>query len=249
MATRTLATPPDNNTDANFRAWINEINNALIAFGWVATADTGQINFSTVTRPTAASVYQGYAMYKMGDSLQSTTPVFLRIDFGTSASADVPGIKFQVGVGGTDGAGNITGIIMAQVTTGTTGITPNASNFNCRSSGNSSAFRMNFWSTVLSNQGWTLMIERDKDANGVDTALGINVIWAYVNGNNTSAINSQFITNATVISALHGAWYAMVSIQASQAGGGNIGIGPVRIPLGPFRNPMLGALVATTGDY
>jgi hypothetical protein len=249
MATRTLSTPPDNNTDANFRAWINEINNALIAFGWLATSDSGQINFSTVTRPTAASIYQGYAMYKMNDSLQSTVPVFLRIDFGTSASTDEPGIKFQVGIGATDGAGAITGVVMAQVTTGVVGMTPTGTSFNCRSSGSSAAFRMSFWSSVTANHGFTLMIERDKDTSGIDTAGGVNVIWSYITSSNAANAQSVFITPSTVISPVHTVWYALVTAQSSQSGGGNIGIAPVRIPLGPFRNPMLGALVCALGDY
>jgi hypothetical protein len=60
--------------------WINEIHNSLIAFGWIRTSDTGQIDFSTVTRPTTTNTYQGYAVYRMADSLQATCPVYIRID-------------------------------------------------------------------------------------------------------------------------------------------------------------------------
>jgi len=243
MATRTASLAPDNGTDASFRLWINEIHNALIAFGWLQTGDTGQINFSTVTRPVAINTYQGFAIYKMNDSLQSTCAVFMRIDFGTCATTNVAGIKVRVGIGSTDGAGNLTGNLMNTVTT-TTSAVGSVSTFNCRTSGNASSFRMHFWSTSLAGHGWTFVVERDKDTSGAETGLGVNIALEYPTSGTTGfAIMSQFLETAGGVGFVAPNWVAFVSSQPSQSGGGNIGVGPVRCPLGPFRNPMIGLLL------
>lgn len=96
---------PSNNTDANFRSWIGFINTMMTTAGWVQTPDTGQINFATVLAPTAVNTKQGYALYRMNDTLQATYPVIIKFAFGSSSSAANPGIWFMVGTN-TDGAGN-----------------------------------------------------------------------------------------------------------------------------------------------
>jgi hypothetical protein len=256
MATRTLSTPPDNNTDANFRLWINEIHNALIAFGWVQTSDTGQINFSTVTRPTTTLVYPGYAMYKMGDAIQTAgCPCFMRIDFGTGANTDNPSVKVQVGVGGTtDGAGAFSGCNTSTlVQNNPSGTQANGSTTpqNMRTSGDSSSFRMHCWSTNNSNQGWTFIIERDRDTSGANTALGVCLIFCFPDSNISSDHPVCQFLSATVgeVWTQETRWYALLSAASSQSSGGNIGMGPVRVPAGPFRNPMLGCLLTSRGDF
>lgn len=251
MATRTSSTVPDNNTDVNFRAWINEIHNSLIAFGWLQTSDTGQINFSTVTRPTAASIYQGFAVYKMNDSLQSTCAVFMRIDFGTCGSADAPGIKIQVCIGSTNGAGTLTGNLSSVMVTGSASLPANTSSFNCRTSGDTSSFRMHMWSSSVADLGWTFAIERDRDTSGAATSLGVSFALTYLSGGTGSiAVSSQFLELAGGTGSIDVTrWYAMVSSASSQSGGGNVGVAPVRTVLGPFRNPMIGVLVYARTDF
>jgi hypothetical protein len=106
MATHSSSsTVPSNNTDANFRSWINFVHDMMIAAGWVQTADTGQINFATVTAPGAANTKQGYAIYAMDDALAATYPILLKWGFGSAGAADRPGLWFMVGTH-SDGAGN-----------------------------------------------------------------------------------------------------------------------------------------------
>ena len=252
MATRTLSCAPTNSSDALFRVWINEIHNAITAFGWVQTSDTGQVNFSTVTRPTAVNTFQGYSVYRMGDSLQSTTPFFIRFDYGTCNTTDAPGIKFQVGPA-TDGAGNIVypGGFPQISTSGSAGVA-SASSFNCRTSGNSSSFRLNFWcGTGGVSEGWMIVIERDKDSSGADTALGFSMAWCLIIQNNNSiSLGSTFISNDGTWCAVDtGGFYAMVTNNSSQTSGGSTGIGPVRCALGPLRNAMLGLAITARTDW
>lgn len=100
-------------TDAKFRAWGAACNAALTASGLTQTADTGQINWTTVARPTVANTKQGYEIWRFNDTLQSTRPIFLRFDYGSSgnSSGTNPGTWLTVGTA-TDGAGNISGVGM-----------------------------------------------------------------------------------------------------------------------------------------
>jgi hypothetical protein len=248
MAFRTSSLPATNNTDANFRLWINEINNALIAFGWVNNNDTGSINFSTIGRPSGSSIYQGFAVYKMGDAAQSTCACYMRLDFGTCGSTDLPGIKVQFCIGGTNGSGTLTGNLSTQITTGGGGIAT-AGNGNCRCSGDTSSFRMHFWSSTFAAIGWTLVIERDRDASGNDTTLGINFAFSHCNTTSTIATNSQFLETAGGTGANESRWYGLISSQSTQSGNGTTGVAPVRCVLGPFRNPMKGLLITARPDF
>lgn len=93
-------------TDAEFRAWATNLDAALVAVGLVQTADTGQANFATMTRP-ASGIWTNYRIYRYSDALQATAPVFLRVEYGTN-NTNSPAIRIGVGRA-TDGAGNLTG--------------------------------------------------------------------------------------------------------------------------------------------
>jgi hypothetical protein len=254
MAKRTSALAPSNNSDALFRAWINEIHNSLIAFGWTQTSDTGQINFSTVTRPTAINTYQGYAVYTMGDSMQATCPLYLRFDFGTGGVADDPAIKFQAQIGATDGAGNLSAAVMSVVTTSPSGASASATTLVCRTSGTSSAFRMSFWlgqGTGISH-GWHFAIERDKDSSGSDTALGVNLVWIYNSNNVTTAVGvgSQFLgVDGGSSAADTGRIFTMVAGVNNSGNLNTKSVGPVHTNAGGFRNAMTGLLVTNRADW
>lgn len=108
-------------TDAKFRSWGSAVSAAIVASGLTVTGDTGQINWTTVTKPVATNTKAGYEVYRFNDTLQSTKPIFFRIDYGSSnvASGNSPGTWLTVGTG-SDGAGNITGVGMV-VTQGFSG--------------------------------------------------------------------------------------------------------------------------------
>jgi hypothetical protein len=180
----TFLSTPHSNQDADFRAWSNNLSAQFLAAGWVRSGDTGNINFTTVTKPTNALQYQGSEIFRMADTLQSSAPVFLKIDYGASLnSGNNPGVWLTLG-SGTDGSGNLTGscsfrtplysqncanqvisyvcgdtnrLCMALYTSGSNG---NAAN----TYANANSTTMCFFS-----------IERTKDTNGNDTADGILV--------------------------------------------------------------------------
>lgn len=107
MSIQTLSLAPTNSTVTTFRAWGSAVSGALAAAGLVQTVDSGQINWTTVIRPTAISQSVGYEIWRFNDALQSTRPVFLRVDYGSAQYAiNDPGLYFAVGTA-TDGAGTL----------------------------------------------------------------------------------------------------------------------------------------------
>jgi hypothetical protein len=92
-------------SDAAFRTWGSSINAAIAAVGWIQTADTGQVNWTTATNPTA-NTFTNYEVWRMADATQSTDPVFIRIAY-TRNSANGPRMQIVCGTA-TDGAGTLT---------------------------------------------------------------------------------------------------------------------------------------------
>lgn len=107
MATSTPSLLWANTTDTTFRSWGSGIHNALAAIGLVNTADTGQANWATVTKPVGTDTIKCYEIWRLNDALQATAPVFIKFEFGLSGGG-VLGIMISAGTG-TDGAGNLTG--------------------------------------------------------------------------------------------------------------------------------------------
>ena len=75
---------PDNSTDASFRAWGLGISTALKSLFTFVT-QTGEINWSTVTTPSFGGDIRGFEIYRLNDSLQSTTPIFIKIQYGSGS--------------------------------------------------------------------------------------------------------------------------------------------------------------------
>ena len=105
MTTSTTLTPIDQSTDAAFRTWVAEIITQLAAVGLTQTADTGQINTSTVTRA-AINTAAGYTIWRFSDTLQSTSPIFLKLEFGSGSFNTNPQMWVSISTG-TNGAGTL----------------------------------------------------------------------------------------------------------------------------------------------
>jgi hypothetical protein len=94
-------------TDADHRAFATGIHNLLIAAGLTQTADTGQANLATITRP-ATNASSGFEVFRFNDAEQATLPLFIRVSYGSAQnSTNVPGMLIAFGTG-TNGAGVLT---------------------------------------------------------------------------------------------------------------------------------------------
>src|ERR1043166_6224903 len=89
MATYTTTSIYFCDTDAKFRSLIVIFLASLTNCGWTQTADTGQVNTSTVTYPASnnADATSGSWLGFMDDSLHSTTPIYIKCTFGRGAAA------------------------------------------------------------------------------------------------------------------------------------------------------------------
>jgi hypothetical protein len=115
MATQNFSTVFEQTSDATFRNWGLELSTALQATGLAQTADTGQINWTTVLRPTTASASAGYEVYAFTDTLQATDPIFIKIEYGSGplSNGQQPGIWITIGTS-TNGAGTLGGSLSAR---------------------------------------------------------------------------------------------------------------------------------------
>lgn len=185
MATLTTSNAPYNSTNAIFQAWGSGIDGAFTTFGWVRTSDTGQVNWTTVPFPTVANSSQGYSIFKMADSLQGTYPCFIKIEYGSFTPALNPGLWITIGTG-SDGSGNITGILKARLQ-----IAPwNNVNTSWPSyfSGSADRYCAVLWPIGSNNYYYTMFsIERTKNASGATTGDGLMFFTnTYITGTGTS---------------------------------------------------------------
>lgn len=115
MTTTAYSTVLSTTNDVEFRAFVQEYHDSLVTIGLTQTSDTGQINPATVNKPTVNNTVAGYEIWRFNDTIQATSPIFLKIEYGLSSTLNNQPSKVWFTVGtGSDGAGNITGIVMAR---------------------------------------------------------------------------------------------------------------------------------------
>jgi len=175
MTTTSWTSAPTHTTDALFRAWGKGVSDAIAAVGFIRTADTGQINWTTVTMPTVANTQQGYEVYRFNDTLQATAPLFFRVGYGSGSVLSYPSIWLTVGKG-SDGAGAITSTLVPLSQVGLSGSNATAT-ASYASSGDGSLLALAMFvgggSTTYSRLA---LIERSRSSVGAATGTGVVVL-------------------------------------------------------------------------
>lgn len=114
MTVATYSTAWGHTNTTNFRAWGSALSAGIQGCGLSQTADTGQINWTTVTYTATANYSSGYEIYQFTDTLQATYPIFIKIEYGTGAQTGTttgePAIWITVGEG-SNGSGTLTGTL------------------------------------------------------------------------------------------------------------------------------------------
>jgi hypothetical protein len=228
----------NNTSDANFRLWGKGLSDAMTAVGFTKTADTGQIDWTTVAKPAGASTFQGYEIRAFTDDLQASNPVVVKIEFGSGAgSATYPGLQITVGRA-SDGAGTLVGEVTnaAPAYKGSQGtgsqpcfVSGSTDRIEAVLYGDSTAYAFAFW------------IERVKDDTGAATELGVD--FGYKAGASTYQVffpkkGLQFPVTAV----------AGLPCLVPYSGGafsyvGNLGLFPIYTNIGYIANPNLAAIV------
>ena len=168
MAVASFTAKAASSTDALLRDWGSKLSAAIQSVGLVKTADTGQIDWNTVVN---GSTIRGYEIFRFNDTLQATAPIFLKLEYGGSNIA----VMFKTTVGkGTDGAGNITGVLHAALSISNSTQDTTNDYVSYISSGDGSM--LNFalfpaWSAAYSPM-LKFSLERSRDAGGNPTTTG-----------------------------------------------------------------------------
>jgi hypothetical protein len=240
------ATPSNftNSSDANFRSWGSYVAARFLAVGLVQTADTGQINWTTVLAPVAANTVQGYEIWRFADTLQATAPVYFKVQYGSgSSSANNPLMQFTFGTG-SDGAGNLTGTLSTTMAAGFTAYATAGSLFG---SGSTNRFCMVTFNGAT--QGLYFGFERTLDSSGEPTSEGV---WFFGRANiNSNSLGIGFWNRSTGMVgpawAVNNTFAGMFPDTTGITGVQTI-VAPVFPEKGVFGNPVLSCCGYLTGD-
>lgn len=209
MTTQSWVTAIAHTNDTDFRAWGSELSAKLAAAGLVKTADTGQINWSTVTRP-STNTAGGYEIWRFDDALQGTAPIIIKIEYGTGSNAAYPQIWATVGTG-SNGAGTLTGTVSARdaVVSNYASGASNYPSYLCVTSGHFGlAWKVG---AMSSNSGAGLFaVVRTHDAAGEPTATGALVYW----GTTAGAAATTLVSTQSLRFAASAAVYAVTTMYS-----------------------------------
>lgn len=250
MTLSTWTSTNNYSTDALYRTEITNIHNALSAVGLVQTSDTGQCNPATLTRSSSTNTVVGYEIWRFNDSLQSSYPCFIKLEYGSGLVASTS-ISVWVTVGSaTDGAGNITGTMTTTRYQFFQSSITSAANYTSGISGSSSRLTMVFNPGSSSYYvAWWFSVERIQSTSGNDTNLGL----VFVGANRASSTVTQCVYYGTnkaqpAASTVLGTLLLNDPSGTSWAVGNNIGTGPI-IPIGwGTHPPVQGGLCYYNGD-
>jgi hypothetical protein len=232
---------PDNSTDTNFRAWGGGLSGALTAVGLAKTADTGQINWSTVTHPSTVGVWSGYEIRQFSDSIGNN--IVFKVEFGSgSGTATYPNTRWTFG-NGSDGAGNITGntkMITLSMSSGTS-----TTQYPCWASSNGAYLTLCLWNGY-NGPPLVLSVGRTKDNSGNDTTDGINIVYITY-----AAASSTFLPANGGGSPVTNSWLHTAAPMGTGTGsyGTSLGVFPVYVSRGRADNPDMGAIVVFNNDF
>jgi hypothetical protein len=223
-------------TDAAFRTWGSAINAKLASMGLINTADTGQINWTTVLASTVTNTSQGYEIWRFNDSLQSTVPIFLKIEYGCGTAVANPSLWITVG-SGSNGSGTLTGVLTPRQQISCTATAGAITHF---WSGDTNRVAITAFGAG-SATSFFLGIERTVDTGGNITAEGALLIIKHVGNWNQIAWNQITGPYTATWELSLGAMGA--SLAPFGSFGAQIAIYPIYHNKGIFMNPGLNALV------
>lgn len=239
----------DNSSTTNFKNWAQAISTAFSSSGWTQTSDTGQVNWATVTVPTAGNFV--YEIWQPSDALQTGSTVFyLKIKYGTSSGSG-PRIQLQL-CSATDGSGNPTGLSTANFELGTTNFSGGGSvvTYDCYFSGDTDRFGVLMWRNYTAPAPMGFVIERTHNVDGTNSGDGVTI--APVAATGTASTLSQATIVFGVSAAIQNSGRSFTALtdfnNASGAFNNNIPVSPVFPTYGKYGNPMTEIAFVHTQD-
>jgi hypothetical protein len=172
MTTASWSTVLDQTSDAAFRTWGLELNTKFSAVGMVQTADTGQINWTTVTRAAVINTAAGYEIWKL-----SSGNLYFKIEYGTgNTQPTIPSLWLTTGTG-SNGSGTLTGQLSTRIQVGKTAsaITSTSTNYQSYLCATANYFGLSWkiGSATTANMPRAFMaVAQTVDSTGTATSIG-----------------------------------------------------------------------------
>src|SRR6266478_3257157 len=144
-----------------------------------SVADTGTIWMAGMPGTVASLTtgLMGYQIWRMADALQSTSPVFMKIEFGRSTSSNCPRVAITLGTG-SNGSGQVNGVTTTrQFLSGGT-VPQGVTTFLCYFSGDVNRLAMALWQALGATQNTApigFQLERSHDTTGADTGTYVTL--------------------------------------------------------------------------
>jgi len=205
MAKQIFSSTPDLSTDAAFRAWGSALSTALQAL-FTKVTQTGEVNWSTVSKPATSGASAGFEVYRFNDSMQATAPVFFKVEYGAFAGGTIRPCMWMTVGKGADGSGNITGVLFARsVIAGGNYVWTAIPQNSYIGSGDGSCLVMSVWpsdSASQSGAGQAFALERSRDDNGNPTGAGL--FWSRSTDGNYHTVETIDYTAMTKSTASFG---------------------------------------------
>lgn len=188
-----LSTPlPLMGDDAAYQEFVAKGEAIVAGSGMTRTADTGQVDPSTVVRPAAANTSLGYSVWRFNDPLQSVAPIFVRIEWGSGSNVNWPGMAVQVGTG-SDGNGNLTGLVTNLYRVSQNGSSPGGDRlwFGVHNRWGAAVVVGSQPGNSTAGSGFGFAIQRTVDSAGEPTAEG--VLLHVTEGTSTASSDSRVV--------------------------------------------------------
>jgi hypothetical protein len=251
MATATANCPVDNSTTTNYRLWAAFISQSFYNFGWTQTSDSGQCTsgsigslpvWSSVAIP--VSIATNYEVWKAADTAASTTPIYVKIEYGATSTT----VEIRITVGtGSNGSGTITGPNTGTLIVTNAGTYANngSTAIPCFASGSAGEIRFLMWQ---GNASFSTIfgIERSKDTSGNITTTYFTFIFACAAG--TVASQQSILGALITIKEINWITVTCSSNSNSENFNGGTAANPVFPLVGYVGNPMLGFASACAND-
>jgi hypothetical protein len=170
----------------------------------------------------------GYEIYRFSDTLQSTVPVFIKIEYWNTASGSTYlGLYITVSTG-TDGAGNMTGNVsnrfpMVSYAAGDNAV--RTSYF----SGSTNRLCFALWPNLASGNWFVFSVERTHDSTGADTNAGAHIFASAPGMLGQCQYLPLGATTVYLPPFVSGGWYC--SAPLAGAGGGTLGANVYTYPI------------------
>lgn len=215
----------------------------------VSETHAGSGTTTALSASPATSTITAYELWQATDSLSSTTPMIVKFEYGTSATANAYQFAFTAATG-SNGSGTLTGNVSTRFLSssnlaGTTGV-GNNSVF----SGSTGRFAIAMFINATSgSNGFFVGVERSHNSSGADTSNYFMAV-SLQNVSGTRSPFQQIIQNPSLGGALTNetAFITALTTLSSGIAGTNVALGPLFPVIGLLDNPCMMLAFSRGGD-